>query len=565
MLRLDLTLLTGRYVATDEGNRNEHEWPPHPARLFSALTATWADADEPDADERAALEWLECQGPPVVGADDVPTAHARTVVPHFVPVNDSSIGLLAETERRAAKLGDLQQALAAEQAADEPNPKKIAKHEAAIAKQLDVAAKVAVAPKAKPSQALELLPDGRPKQARAWPSVTPTVPLVSFEWPQAEPNVEQLDALDRLAERLVRLGHSTSLVAARFTDSPAPKDESSDGLAVWQPDPDGAETLRWVQPGQLAALERRFEQHQGSRPRTMPKMAIAYRAPEQGAVEAVAATSTMAGEWISFVVDRSHRRLPARRTVDVATAIRGALLHHAEDPPPPLLSGHAADGSPLAGRDHLAVVPLPFVGFNDRAAERANGLILGAALMLPADADTGERAALLAAAGRWRAATEGPGFELTLGRAGVATLAEAGDDDPQTVQPTPWSRASTVWATATPMALPRHPGKVDKGTAEARAKRWAAAAASAADACEHVGLPRPVNVDVRWTPFLAGADDARSFPTFARAHRGSGPARRPSFVVHARFEFDTPVAGPIVVGNGRYLGLGLLAPIGATR
>ncbi len=115
------------------------------------------------------------------------------------------------------------------------------------------------------------------------------------------------------------------------------------------------------------------------------------------------------------------------------------------------------------------------------------------------------------------------------------------------------------------MALPRHPGKVDKGTPEAQERRWAAAAESAADACEHVGLPRPAKVDLRWAPFLAGADDARTFPTFARTHRGSGPSRRPAFVVHARFEFETPVAGPIVVGSGRYLGLGLLAPIGATR
>src|SRR4051812_33195002 len=63
MLAVEVELLTGRYTATRYDDRDRPGWPPHPARLFSALVALWADADEPDPKERAALLWLEEQEP----------------------------------------------------------------------------------------------------------------------------------------------------------------------------------------------------------------------------------------------------------------------------------------------------------------------------------------------------------------------------------------------------------------------------------------------------------------------------------------------------------------------
>ena len=50
--------LTGYAVATDPGDRQRVEWPPHPARVFMALAAAWFETGE-DADEKEALEWLE--------------------------------------------------------------------------------------------------------------------------------------------------------------------------------------------------------------------------------------------------------------------------------------------------------------------------------------------------------------------------------------------------------------------------------------------------------------------------------------------------------------------------
>ncbi len=62
-LVITIDLLTGGYETTDIGDRELVEWPPHPARVFSALLAgARGEAD------RAALRWLEQQPPPVVVA-----------------------------------------------------------------------------------------------------------------------------------------------------------------------------------------------------------------------------------------------------------------------------------------------------------------------------------------------------------------------------------------------------------------------------------------------------------------------------------------------------------------
>src|SRR5690606_20928581 len=53
MIAIDVEFLTGRYIATSYNDRSRAEWPPHPARLFSALVAAWAGDDEPDEETAA--------------------------------------------------------------------------------------------------------------------------------------------------------------------------------------------------------------------------------------------------------------------------------------------------------------------------------------------------------------------------------------------------------------------------------------------------------------------------------------------------------------------------------
>src|SRR5580658_294793 len=108
MFAIAVDLLCERYTATYFNDRSEPEWPPHPARLFSAMTAAWADADEPDPAERNALGWLERQPPPDVTCS---SERRRQVVTHFVPVNDPSaltrdvsrnFGLIEQAEKHVS-------------------------------------------------------------------------------------------------------------------------------------------------------------------------------------------------------------------------------------------------------------------------------------------------------------------------------------------------------------------------------------------------------------------------------------------------------------------------------
>src|SRR6266498_1653077 len=102
MLAVALDLLTGRCGATVYNDRRLAGWPPHPARLFSALVATWADAEEPSPDERAVLAWLERQPAPQLvcsGDEDLAWRHAVTV---YVPGNDST-ALRSSVDSRVAK------------------------------------------------------------------------------------------------------------------------------------------------------------------------------------------------------------------------------------------------------------------------------------------------------------------------------------------------------------------------------------------------------------------------------------------------------------------------------
>ena len=55
MLAIEIEFLTGRYAATAHNDRKCAEWPPHPARFFSALVAALHDHDPVDKAERDAL------------------------------------------------------------------------------------------------------------------------------------------------------------------------------------------------------------------------------------------------------------------------------------------------------------------------------------------------------------------------------------------------------------------------------------------------------------------------------------------------------------------------------
>jgi len=571
MFALAVHYLTQRTVATHYNDRNRPEWPPHPARLFSALVATHHAAEPPDPDERRALEWLEDRGAPQLAASAASTRQTMTV---FVPVNDTTVMPLWETGRHKVELASQAHTDAARallQARDEGGAVKTiagleknlakagkarddaqAKLKAQMAK--DLAAPGKDPPKAQVVAAAQLVPEQRARQARVFPSASPTDPTVYFVWPEAEAPAAIAAAIERLVSRVTRLGHSSSLVhcsVTRFSVMPN-----------WIPDDTGPHTLRVVRAGQLLRLEQDFEQHNGVQPRTLPCAFQRYREGAPTPTVRPIAKSWYSEEWyVLRRVDRSasaheERSLRPSSTAgpDVAETVRRALMSHCVGAPLEVISGHLPDRSPTP-RHHLAIVPLPFIG-----GSHADGSMLGVALVLPRDCEAHERMHVLEALARWEAA----GFELGLPGQRMFFAREIDRSTLLNLRPETWCMPSQRWVSVTPVALDKHPGElhISRGTRdpEAAARRQGAAFARAENtirqACLRVGLPEPSRVVTTLAPLVTGSEAARHFAPFPRR---AGRLRR--VLLHAELEFETPVAGPVILGAGRFIGLGLFRPL----
>lgn len=568
MLAIEVNFLTGRFVATAYNDRQAGEWPPHPARLYSALVATWAESGQ-DVAEREALEWLEDQSAPELS---IPEAIRRKVVSHFVPVNDAEIiSRRSDTLKNLNDLNDLNEQYEEELESSGGELTKIAEGVLAkIDKILDVGEQVSNVIGTPIESAVELFPagllspkfvvdvgkkgkrkwiSGRGKQERHFPSFTLEEPVVTFVWSQAHPPDATKTALDGLLERVTRLGHSSSLVSCRLIDDPpVPNYVAGSGNLV----------LRCAAPGQLAALQQRFEQHQAVKPRSLPFTAVRYReAAEVPSDGELLLRPDTAGEWIVFEFLVQSRHIPSFRVVEIASTMRAAVMAHAQDPIPEGLSGHQATGAP-SRLPHVAFLPLPYVEH-----KYADSRIMGVAVSLPESLDEQSRRATLRAIGLWERNEREAGADslaLTFGGKGVLRLVRMpGPSDLATLRPGSWHRASRRWTTATPIALPTHPGPLAKGTAASRSKAWGRAEQAVRRACENVGLPEPVGVEVSLQPLLRGVSPAADFPAFRQRGRdGTQMARR---LVHAAITFDDLVQGPLVLGAGRFIGLGLMRPL----
>lgn len=549
MLTIEVNFLTGRFVAASHHDRNTPEWPPHPARMFSALVATWADADRPDQAERRALEWLEDQPPPSIHAPD---ATPRSEAIHFVPVNDARLFSQSSYDRRADRIEELLRQIH-EAGIRGESAKRIRSLETMVKRQQMVSQMVESVGKTPIKSAVNIMPPGwistadhiRTGQARVYPSVTPHEPRVSYVWP-GDPPSETLGALDDLCARITRFGHSSSLVSCRVAAShPPPNHVPGPGPIV----------LRGVRSGQLNALEREYSKHQGSRPRALPFVSIRYQKVESTQGEPDIRPDT-AGEWLVMSFLPGSRKYPTTRTVDIARALRRAVFSYATHPIPEGLSGHRPEGAPST-RPHVAFLPLPWVG-----REHSDGRLMGAAISLPADLDQESRRELFRAVGRWEAAQDD--LVLTFGRRGILRMKRVvGTTTLITLRQGLWSRRSRRWLSATPIALPAHPGMLNSGSISARAKAWARAEQAVVDSCRHIGLPEPAEVVVSLAPLITGARPAPAFPSFRQPGRGGKPVVRR--LVHAAVNFDQQVAGPIMLGAGRYLGLGLMRPLTEPR
>ena len=144
-------------------------------------------------------------------------------------------------------------------------------------------------------------------------------------------------------------------------------------------------------------------------------------------------------------------------------------------------------------------------------------------------------------------------MSIELPRDSRLALERVVDGDPcSTLNPATWTRPSRRWATVTPIALDQNPGNLLARDPAAAAQAAERAEATIARACEHVGLPRPAWVQVMRRSLFDAAPEAQRFMPYPRS--GPGPKR---VCVHAETCFEEPVAGPVVLGAGRYFGVAL--------
>jgi CRISPR-associated protein Csb2 len=556
MLAIEVHLLTGRYAATQYNDRSRAEWPPHPARFFSALVAALHDREPVDPDELEGLHWLEgVEAAPDLDVDiDVDERLGRREVHSvFVPVNDVTLVGDPEAEVRKAR-ENLTELEGSEQTNDVKVKVKnarrtLAKEEQKLATFLE---SQQVAPRNPSKEDLKrgvaLLPERRNRQERTFPVVVPERSSFVFHWPEAEPG-KHLEALRRLCDRVTRLGHSSSLVHCVIVDRPI--------RPTLEPHKTGEYVLRVVGPGQLERLEEAYKRHQAIDPRVLPARPQRYREPV-AQDNSRPPHSLFSDEWIVFERIDGQRPL-ASRGIDLAISLRRALIEtHGKENLPTVLSGHDAKGDQTS-QPHLAFVPLPWVGH-----ENADGSVQGFALVVPRPIAPNERMTLMRLLGKWESERGDKdddysielGTSSDLGRPIRIRIRRVEIPDKAGLNAARWCKPSRRFVTATPIALDRHPGNL-RSNVERTAERAAAEAeAGIADACERIGLPRPLNVSISLAPLLFGAQHVRQFAPWPPQ---PGRARRAR--VHAEIEFSGKVCGPVLIGAGRYFGLGLCLPV----
>jgi CRISPR-associated protein Csb2 len=392
-----------------------------------------------------------------------------------------------------------------------------------------------------------VLPALRSRQPRRFPAAHPDDPVVRLRWDDEPPDTV-FGALQRLAVDTAYVGHSASLTRCWFR-------RSDDALTAVDADP--AQPRRRVYGGRLAELRRTFDA--GRRP--------SFGAPVRPERPEQALNGTVFGErWM--ILEHLDGEMPdLRASALVAKAIRDAILSGyrqigLEQAIPEVVSGHSADGKPALA-PHLAIVALPHVGF-----PYADGHVMGFALVPPQDSailsDQTFLRAMQAIAPienrrQRRVMTIKPREGTPYGHGFEAVLSPTNEPPAgkRSLDPALHTRPARTFATVTPIVLDRH--LKQQGAARDDEIR-----AQITGACRNIGLPEPDAVVADKHSALEGTPSAYpSGPSPAWMRWRLPPSIASRQLTHAVVRFAAPVRGPVILGAGRFVGLGLCRPLDA--
>ena len=385
---------------------------------------------------------------------------------------------------------------------------------------------------------IRVLPDYRPRQPRQFPVALPDDPTMELIWKDAVPEAKVLDALNTLAQCVGYIGHSASLVRCRFLAAAARQSEQK-----LMP------SRRWVYSGRLRELEAAYH----ARPER-PMISSGWSVPSQNNLSESGPPNT----WL--VLEAIKGEVPDIRASSlVCRLLRAALMcgyrrSGQRDTIPEVVSGHTPDGMPTRN-PHLAIVPMAFAGW-----PHADGHVLGFALIPPHGESLqcidGFRTA-------WETVAHYEPDEqqrvLTLRGLplrGPLHLSPVTEESKRSLSSGPYLKTSSRWATVTPIVLEHYLKK----------KHDAEIQELVADSCKHAGLPRP-NPEGIWISKHSAVEGVPS----ARPLAGEPPwtqwrlpkPLRTRQLTHAIIDFEEQVPGPVLLGAGRFTGLGLCRRMGS--
>jgi CRISPR-associated protein Csb2 len=377
-----------------------------------------------------------------------------------------------------------------------------------------------------------VMPSLRRRQPRRFPAFRPDDRTVQFVWREAAPDTETLAALNAVAADTSYVGHSASLTRCRFRD-----DEPACTAA--------APARRGVYRGRLAELERDFHAEPLRRPR--PGAPVRTMPPQ----EKSPLSGVFSEQWL--VLEHVSGEMPdIRATALVARQLRNTVMSGyrqtgAGNAIPAVVSGHADDGRPTS-QPHLAIAPLAFLG-----SPYASGTVIGFALIPPRGSDLLQDPVFRYAIRRILERDDRGSGLLKVGLStGQLSLAVGGTGERRSLDPAPYVRDARVWATCTPIVLDRHLKATGNGA------RQQEIAGLIRQACSNAGLPEPTRIAADKHSAIEGAPAAYPSgmaPRWTRWRMLESMANRQ--LTHAVIEFPLEVPGPVILGAGRFCGLGL--------
>ena len=493
-------------------------WPPSPARLFQALVAAAALPRLDDA-KRSALKWLETLSAPTIAA---PAAYSGQNVNLFVPNNDLD-----------AKGGDIRRIAEIRSATKRIRP-------------------------------------------RLFDATEPLLYIWRFDGDESH-----ADCICNIVNGLYQLGRGVDMAWAIgdvLDEAKAEEYLISYPGSIYQPSKGGNDlTLDCPDDGSLASLEyrhkanaHRFRQiNETTQFANTPKprfRTVAYNSPTTHLLFELRRTTAPGTPFATWPLKGAAALVQIiRGSVDQQGIPQSGATRKLWDALP---SKQGEIGRVFIGRNatdadkaqRINIIPLPSIGHThaDRCIRR---VLVNVPPDCPIRAD--DIAWALSDSSIASHGIDVRTGEITRGDYWAEQLVSASDNSMLARYGVPEGHAARLWRSVTPLALPEgtkrrridYPNKHEEANgSQGHVEERRYACHAVIQALRHVGRrEQVVGLRVQREPFHANGERAEAFADGTRFSKHQ--------LWHVEIEFSQAISGPLILGNGRYGGLGLMVPV----